>query len=83
MKIHQLPILNALAITDNIVVVDFDYGTLNWAYVVLSRVRTLSGLFLLKPLSKDKPLVLGKPNMMEAKEKLKREDDRIRVLNLN
>lgn len=37
---------------DNLVVVDWS-KTRNWAYVVLSRVRTLSGIFLSRPLPAD------------------------------
>ena len=39
---------------DIIIVVDWNYGVLNWVYVVLSRVRKLSGLFLMKPLDPKK-----------------------------
>ena len=35
---------------DNVIVVNWLYGVKNWVYVVLSRVRTLSGLYLFKPL---------------------------------
>ena len=35
---------------DNGIVVNWFYGVKNWAYVVLSRVRTLSGIYLFKPL---------------------------------
>ena len=38
---------------DEIVVSDWCYKT-NWVYVVLSRVRKLSGLFLQKPLDPQK-----------------------------
>ena len=65
---------------DKIVVYDFDYGKLNWNYVVLSRVRTLSGLFLMKPLSYEKLMGLEKRSMIESKEKLKFEDERLRAL---
>ena len=39
---------------DIIIVADWYYSVHNWAYVVLSRVRTLNGLYLLKPLDPDK-----------------------------
>ena len=39
---------------DNVIVVSWFYGVKNWVYVVLSRVRTLSGLYLFKPLDPKK-----------------------------
>ena len=39
---------------DNIIVVDWFYSAKNWVYVVLSRVRTLSGLYLFKELKMEK-----------------------------
>ena len=39
---------------DNEIVVNWFYGVKNWVYVVLSRVRTLSGLYLFKPLDPKK-----------------------------
>ena len=39
---------------DIIIVADWYYSVHNWVYVVLSRVRTLNGLYLLKPLDPDK-----------------------------
>ena len=68
--INQFPINNDLATTGHklqgktkkfLVVSELNYGTANWIYVVLSRVTTLSGLFLLQPLRKNynpKPLKL-------------------------
>mmetsp|Transcript_1618 Transcript_1618/g.3127 ORF Transcript_1618/g.3127 Transcript_1618/m.3127 type:complete len:114 (-) Transcript_1618:65-406(-) len=38
-------------IPDNIIVTSWNYGTRNWIYVVLSRVRTLAGLHLLQKLN--------------------------------
>jgi hypothetical protein len=38
---------------NKLVVVSWNMGTANWVYVVLSRVRTLNGLYLLKPLPRD------------------------------
>ena len=54
----QVPINASDAITghklqgltkDNLIVYSWNRST-NWTYVVLSRVRTLNGLFLMKPL---------------------------------
>ena len=39
---------------DNIIIVDWFYSVKNWVYVVLSRVRTLSGLHLFKELKIEK-----------------------------
>ena len=39
---------------DNIIVVNWFYSVKNWVYVVLSRVRTLNGLYLFKPLDPKK-----------------------------
>ena len=36
---------------DNIIVVDRNYGVLNWVYFVLSLLKMLSGLFPMKPLN--------------------------------
>ncbi len=58
MKITQIPVFNNDGTTghklrgmskDNLIVVDWSFAS-NWVYVVLSRVRTLKGLFLLKEL---------------------------------
>eukprot|EP00984_Skeletonema_dohrnii_P023782 scaffold12869_cov77-Skeletonema_dohrnii-CCMP3373.AAC.1 len=35
---------------DVIIVNDWNYRCVNWVYVVLSRVRMLAGLYLMKPL---------------------------------
>ena len=37
---------------DYLVIVDFNYREPNWIYVVLSRLRSLKGLYLLKPLQR-------------------------------
>jgi hypothetical protein len=60
MKLTQFPINIDLGTTCHklqgkskafLVITEFDYATENWIYVALSRVKTLSGLFLLKPLN--------------------------------
>jgi hypothetical protein len=62
MKLYQFPIVCANARTihklrgrslDNIVITNWDYAD-NWIYVALSRVKTLGGLFLKKPLEHHK-----------------------------
>mmetsp|Transcript_6259 Transcript_6259/g.13541 ORF Transcript_6259/g.13541 Transcript_6259/m.13541 type:complete len:111 (+) Transcript_6259:278-610(+) len=61
-KIQHLPLIMNDATTghklqgmskDKLVVVDWDFKNANWVYVVLSRVRTRDGLYLLKPLPRD------------------------------
>jgi hypothetical protein len=58
-KIIQFPINNDLATTGHklqgktkkvLIISQLNYSTPNWIYVVLSRVTSLSGLFLLQPL---------------------------------
>ena len=39
---------------DTLIVNSWNYGFANWIYVVLSRVRTLSGLYLCTPLDMNK-----------------------------
>ena len=57
-KIHQFGLLNNIATTghklqgmskDRLIVTSWCFKS-NWVYVVLSRVRTLDGLYLLEPL---------------------------------
>ena len=57
-KVKQVPVNSNVATTghklqgmskDVLIVNDWNYGA-NWVYVVLSRVRTLAGLYLMKPL---------------------------------
>ena len=61
MKGRQFPIISNSCTTghklqgrimDSILANDWYYGA-NWVYVVLSRVKTMKGLFIQKPLSKD------------------------------
>ena len=60
-KAFQFPINIDLATTGHklqgmtkkyLIVSSLNYSTLNWIYVVLSRVTTLDGLFLMQPLKK-------------------------------
>ena len=59
MNATQFPVNSNIATTghklqgmtkDNLIVQSWNYSFENWVYVVLSRVRTLSGLFLCKKL---------------------------------
>ena len=82
--VTQLPVISSDAITghklqgltkDNLVVYSWNKST-NWIYVVLSRVRTLSGLFLvrrlklsdIKPTSRDYLSFLGRIRALEQQE---------------
>ena len=59
---------------DYIIVVSWFYTVKNWVYVVLSRVRKLSGLFLFKPLDFNKHYkedIKLKVHMKELEEKEK------------
>ena len=60
-KVKQVPVNSNVAIAttghklqgmykDIFIVNDWNYRCVNWVYVVLSRVRTLAGLYLMKPL---------------------------------
>jgi len=58
-KVKQVPVNSNVATTghklqgmskDVLIVNDWNYRCTNWVYVVLSRVRTLAGLYLMKPL---------------------------------
>jgi hypothetical protein len=66
MKMHQFPIVRNSATTghklqgktvDSIFVYDWNYVS-NWAYVVLSRVTTMNGVLMRKPLSTDTSLYM-------------------------
>jgi hypothetical protein len=73
MRGTQFPIVSNSATTghklqgcsvDNIFVNDWHYGA-NWVYVVLSRVRTMNGLYMREPLSRDLRKYALKPEMAE------------------
>ena len=62
-KVKQVPVNSNIATTghklqgmskDVLIVNDWNYRCANWVYVVLSRVRTKAGLYLLKPLDLDR-----------------------------
>jgi hypothetical protein len=63
MKAVQLPFVSCTAVTghklqgatkDHLFIPFWHYGTKNWPYVMMSRVRTRAGLFLGEPLNQDK-----------------------------
>ena len=66
-KITQIPVNSNIATTghklqgmskDTLIVNSWSYRFSNWIYVVLSRVRTLSGLYLCRPLDLYRPFVV-------------------------
>ncbi len=87
--ITQFPINNDLATTGHklqgmtktfLVVSQLSYGTANWIYVVLSRVTTLSGLFLLQPLKLNFSPTPPKLLQMEWKFQNKMEKEKLLLL---
>ena len=57
---------------DKLIVVDWAFNTNNWVYVVLSRVRTLEGLFLLKELPESAiPKLAAPPELIQHEDRLR------------
>ena len=56
---------------DNIIVTSWNYRFKNWTYLVLSRVRTLAGLFLLEKLDEDQDYSVD-PKLIVEEERLKK-----------
>lgn len=54
---------------DNLIVVSWNYAMVNWVYVVLSRVRTLSGLYLCCKLDEHKKFHVSE-ELIEYEKKL-------------
>ena len=54
----------------NLIVVSWFYGCKNWVYVVLSRVRTLCGLFLITKLDPKKEFTVEE-NLLKEEQRLK------------
>ena len=54
---------------DVLIVNDWNYGV-NWVYVVLSRVRTLAGLYLMKPLDLERSFNVPQ-NLIRFEQRLK------------
>ena len=59
---------------DKLVVSSWNYSLKNGVYVVLSRVKRLSGLFLCKPLDKDKDFKVDE-DLIAFEEMLKKKQD--------
>ena len=75
-RITQFPVNSNIATTghklqgmtkDSLIVHSWNYSFSNWIYVVLSRVRTLSGLFMCKKLEENKQFVCDEDLLREEK----------------
>ena len=65
---------------NQMVVRSWAYGVPNWIYVVLSRVRTLQGLFICEKLKYIESFAVD-PKLLQEEERLKKlEDDLIKIL---
>jgi hypothetical protein len=80
MKAVQLPVIINNATTghklqgsgvDSVFVHSWSYTT-NWAYVMLSRVKTKKGLFMRKPISKDLRLYAVPPALVRMLDRFRR-----------
>eukprot|EP00986_Skeletonema_menzelii_P016225 scaffold13992_cov123-Skeletonema_menzelii.AAC.1 len=78
--VRQFPVNSNLATTghklqgmskDVLIVNSWDYRCANWVYVVLSRVRTRKGLFLVRPLDLDKDFNVPQ-KLLDFEERMKR-----------
>ena len=83
-RVTQIPVNSNIATTghklqgmskNTLIVNSWNYRFANWIYVVLSRVRTLAGLFLCKPLDLDKPFKVPK-TLIEFERKMKVIEDK-------
>ena len=61
---------------DNIIVTSWNYRFKNWIYLVLSRVRTRSGLFLLQKLAEDQDYSVD-PKLIAEEERLKKIEEEV------
>ena len=78
-KVKQVPVNSNIATTghklqgmskDILIVNDWNYRCVNWVYVVLSRVRTLAGLYLMKPLDLERGFNIPQ-NLIRFEQRLK------------
>ncbi len=60
---------------DILIVSDWNYQCVNWVYVVLSRVRTLAGLYLMKPLDLERGFNVPQ-NLIRFEQRLKANKER-------
>ena len=91
-KILQFPLNNDLATTGHklqgmtkkfMIVSQFNYSCPNWIYVVLSRVTTIDGLFLLQPLKASFNPKPSKVLIQEWKRQREKELELLRLLQRN
>ena len=78
-QVKQVPVNSNTATTghklqgmskDILIVNDWNYRCVNWIYVVLSRVRTLAGLYLMKPLDLERSFNVPQ-NLIRFEQRLK------------
>jgi len=83
--ITQFPVNTNIATTghklqgmskDKLIVVSWNYGIPNWVYVVLSRVRTLEGLYLCTPLDLKKQFKVSE-ELLSYEKRLREKEERI------
>jgi len=82
-KIKQFGVNNNIATTahklqgmskDQLIVSSWNYRVKNWIYVVLSRVKTLSGLYLCHPLDEMRPFPVDDKLLVEESRLARMED---------
>ena len=61
---------------DKLIVLSWNYSFKNWIYVVLSRVRTLSGLYLCQPIDETRPFPVDDKLLIEE-ERLERMEEEL------
>ena len=66
---------NYRARKDQVIVSSWNYSTKNWIYVVLSRVRTMSGLYLCHPLDETRPFPVDDKLLVEESRLARMEED--------
>ena len=83
-KMKQFGVNNNIATTghklqgmskDQLVVSSWNYSSKNWIYVVLSRVRTLSGLYLCQPLDELRPFPIDDKLLVEESRLTRMEEE--------
>ena len=76
LKMKQFGVNNNIATTghklqgmskDQLIVSSWNYSFKNWIYVVLSRVRTLSGLYLCQPIDETRPFPVDDTLLVEER----------------
>ena len=83
-SVTQIPVNSNIATTghklqgmpkDTLIVNNWDYRCANWVYVVLSRVRTRKGLFIMRPLDTEKDFSVPQ-RLLDFEERMKRNVER-------